>query len=201
MNSKPLKLHVGCGGVYLEGYLNIDAVGVDAKTHKDQLEINKTTLDKYFKKPYKKKQFAHNASVKNVVDVKAKCDDLNMFKDQTVDEILSVNLIDHFRFQDLPKVIKEWHRVLKPGGKLIVDVGDVIGNAKMLIEAKTKEETEWALRLMYCHSRNIYDSHHWGYSAKYLESLMKEWGFKQEWTKTDFIEHVYPSFQSCFIKL
>jgi len=27
---------------------------------------------------------------------------------------------------------------------------------------------------------------------------MAEWGFAQLWTRDDYIDHVYPSFQSCF---
>lgn len=195
-----VKLHLGCGGVYLDEYINIDTVGVYAKNHPTQLAINRTTLDNYFKTPYTKKQVAYNPKVRNVVDVKANCIDLSMFKDNEVDEILSVNLIDHFRYQDLPQIIEEWRRVLKKGGRLIIDVGDIKGNARMILDAKDDEELEWALRLTYCHSRNYYDSHHWGYYPEYLQKKMRSWGFKQLWTRRDFIEHAYPSFQSCFIK-
>lgn len=68
------------------------------------------------------------------------------------------------------------------------------------MNAANRDAIEWALRLIYCHSRDRYDSHHWGYTPDYLELLMQGWGFTQLWTKRDFIEHVYPSFQSCFVK-
>lgn len=114
--------------------------------------------------------------------------------------MLTVNLVDHLRFQDLPAAVSEWRRVLRPDGQLIVDVGDVRGNAELLLQADDRRAIEWALRLIFCHSRDRYDSHHWGYTPGYLEELMEEWGFAQLWTKRDFISHVYPSFQSCFAK-
>jgi hypothetical protein len=76
----------------------------------------------------------------------------------------------------------------------------VRGNAELLVAATDRDQLEWALRLMYCHSRDPYDSHHWGYTPEYLEELMAEWGFAQVWTRRDYIVHVYPSFQSCFVK-
>ena len=121
-------------------------------------------------------------------------------EDGTVDEILTVNLVDHLRLQDLPAAVAEWRRVLTADGILIVDVGDVYGNADLLLNAKDRESLEWALRLIYCHSRDPHDSHHWGFTPSYLAELMAEWGFTQVWTRRDFIEHVYPAFQSCFRK-
>lgn len=200
MKNKAVKLHLGCGEVYLDGYINIDGVGELASENPELVAEKITDVARYFKKPYKLELFGHDKRGRNVVDILADVTDLSEFDDNSADEMLSVNLIDHFRFQDLPDVMKEWRRVLKPGGSLIIDVGDAVGNAQKIVDAKTKEEMEWALRLMYCHSRDKYDSHHWGYSPKYLEQLMNEWGFTQLWTRTDYIEHVYPSFQSAFTK-
>ena len=113
LERSPLKVHLGCGEVYLRDWVNLDVVG-----------------------------------------------DLAMFVDSTVDELLTVNLIDHLRLADLPAAVAEWHRVLRPDGRLIVDLGDIRGNAEMLVAAETREELEWALRLTYCHSRDPFDSHH-----------------------------------------
>lgn len=196
------RLHLACGPVYLKNWINIDAKGELATENKELVKENITTIKHYFKKPYVKKILGHNKRGKIVVDIKADVLKLDMFEDETVDEILSVNLIDHLRFQDLPSALAEWNRVLKFGGKLIIDVGDVIGAAKMLIKAKTVDDTEWALRLIYCHSRDKYDSHHWGYFPKYLNWFMKSHSaFEEVWRKKNFIKHVYPNFQMCFKKI
>lgn len=195
---EPLRLHLGCGAVYLDRWVNVDAVGVRADEHPDLAREHATDLDNYFKRPYKRRELGHEEREFNVVDVHADVLSMPMFADDTVDEILTVNVVDHLRFQDLPVAVAEWRRVLKPTGSLIIDVGDARGNAELLVEAQTRDELEWALRLFYCHSRDPFDCHHWGYTPEYLRELMAEWGFVQLWTRDDWIDHIYPSLQSCF---
>lgn len=195
---EPLRLHLGCGPVYLAGWVNIDAAGVLATSHPDLARDHATDVANYFKRPYKRRDLGHHERETNVVDVHADVISLPMFPDDSVDEILTVNVVDHLRFQDLPVAVAEWRRVLRSSGRVVIDVGDARGNAELLVEAQTRDELEWALRLFYCHSRDPWDSHHWGYTPDYLQLLMAEWGFAQLWTRRDFIEHVYPSFQSCF---
>ena len=194
-----VKLHLACGPVYLKGWINIDAKGEPADKRPDLVKINSTTIKNYYKHSYVRKAFGHNKRGKIVVDIK--CNVLNLpFEWDSVDEILSVNLINHLRFQDFPKMIEEWYRVLKSGGTLIIDVDDILGHAKLLVEAKTKEEYEWIMRCIFCHSRDKYDHHFWGYTPIYLKQLLKEFNFKHVWTRRDFIKHVYPSFKICFQK-
>jgi predicted SAM-dependent methyltransferase len=187
------KLHLACGSVYLDGYVNIDIVGTkDPKV----IEQNKTTLKKYYKRAYSRGYVGRDIRPRVAVDVIADVVELP-YGDGSVDEILTVNLLDHLRRQDVPKALMEWRRVLKVGGKLIIDLGDIRGNAEEIFKAKTQEEYEWAIRLFYCHSRDPYDSHHWGYTGDYLEQILKEAGFKHLWTRNDYIVHAYPSFQIC----
>jgi len=197
------RLHLGCGPVYLEGYINIDAKGELASKNLELVEENKTILDKYYKNPYVKRILGHNKRGRIVVDIKA--DILKLpFKENSIDEILTVNVIDHLRLQDFPIAIKEWHRVLKPGGSLIIDVGDCVANAEMMVEASKahdeNESLEWALRLMYCHGRDKYDCHHWGYTPSYLGDLLAPYGFRSKWVRRNYIKHVYPAFQLCVDK-
>jgi predicted SAM-dependent methyltransferase len=43
------------------------------------------------------------------------------FNDNYADEILSVHVIEHFWRWEVSDILKEWIRVLKPGGKLILE--------------------------------------------------------------------------------
>lgn len=192
---KSLNLHLACGSVYLkEGWMNIDVKGELAKDNPELVKENSTDIEHYFKKPYVKKLFGHNKRGKIVVDMLANILELP-FDDRSVSKILTVNLIDHLKYQNLPEALTEWRRVLKSGGTLIIDVGDMRGNARKLVEARTREEIEWALRLIYCHSRDRYDSHHWGYDADYLGEILEENSFEIIDKQTDYIKHVYPAFQ------
>ncbi|MBU3912756.1 MAG: class I SAM-dependent methyltransferase [Nanoarchaeota archaeon] len=62
-------------------------------------------------------------------DIKASGDNLYMFKDNSLDYVISRDNLEHYI--DFIKTLKEWNRVLKPGGKLGItmpndDVIDVI---------------------------------------------------------------------------
>ena len=44
------------------------------------------------------------------------------FADGYADEILAVHVLEHLNRWDLPAVLKEWTRVLKPGGLMVVEL-------------------------------------------------------------------------------
>lgn len=45
--------------------------------------------------------------------------------DNKVDEIVAIHLIEHFPIQEVPNIVREWKRVLKPNGKLVLEFPDV----------------------------------------------------------------------------
>jgi ubiquinone/menaquinone biosynthesis C-methylase UbiE len=194
-----MKLHLGCGPVYLKGYLNCDLKGLPAKDYPELVEENITTVDNYFKAPFEKKLLGVNKKNKIVIDMKVDMRKIP-FKENSVEEILLVNVVDHIRFQEIPDCFDEWHRVLQPGGKLIIDVNEIRGSCEALLAAKTRKEFEWANRLIFCHARDENDSHHWGYTPEYLRELLEEHKFTHVWTKKTFIKHAYPALQICVKK-
>lgn len=195
-------VHLGCGTVYLQGYINVDYYGHSPIARPDMLEANQTTLAKYYRHPYKFIPFGQNHCRETVVDLQADALELP-FKNDSVDSILTVNMINHLRFQDVPKALKAWHRVLKPNGKLIVDVDDVVRMSQAVVEAKTTEQLEVALRYLYCHNRTPFDGHKWGFTAEYLKSIVEPFGFQFAWQNDRYIYHDagYPQFIECFTKI
>ena len=57
------------------------------------------------------------------------------YEDNSVDEIFSSHVIEHFDFWEAIKVLKEWHRVLKPGGILDIETPDMLGSCKRFINS------------------------------------------------------------------
>jgi SAM-dependent methyltransferase len=47
------------------------------------------------------------------------------FEDDTVDEIYASHVLEHLTWHEGMKALKEWYRVLKPGGQLTVAVPDI----------------------------------------------------------------------------
>ena len=58
------------------------------------------------------------------VDYVTSADKLDMFEDDSVDLIYSCHVLEHFPKYQTEDVLKEWHRVLKPGGILRLAVPD-----------------------------------------------------------------------------
>ncbi len=44
------------------------------------------------------------------------------FQDNSTDEIMAVHVCEHFYKHDIQNVLKEWRRVLKDGGKLVLEL-------------------------------------------------------------------------------
>ena len=68
---------------------------------------------------------------------------LKSYADNSVDEIRASHILEHFGFRDVPKVLEEWKRVLKPGGRIRIAVPDF---AK--ISATWEHEDAWVYVLM-----------------------------------------------------
>lgn len=57
------------------------------------------------------------------------------FPDNSIDEIRAYHLIEHFSFSKGLEVVKEWFRVLKPNGKLVLETPDFYHNCKKFVES------------------------------------------------------------------
>jgi len=188
------RLHLGNGTVYLKDWINIDICERLAKDFPELVERNSTTVENYYKFPFRANKD------NNVTDITMDVRKLK-FKNNSIDEMLCVNLIDHIKKEEFLEALKEWKRVLKKGGTLIIDVDDRKKQAEILTSAETIEEVEWALRLIYCDHAKEGRTHWWGYTPEYLKDILMKEGFKHVWTKTDYIVHdMYPNFQICVEK-
>ncbi|MFW5889426.1 MAG: glycosyltransferase [Bacillota bacterium] len=57
------------------------------------------------------------------------------FEDNSIDEISAYHLIEHFDFKQAFDVLKEWNRILKPGGKLVIETPDLYHTCKIFAES------------------------------------------------------------------
>lgn len=52
----------------------------------------------------------------NHIDYIANVNDLSMFQDNSIEEIYACHLLEHIKRSEVLDVLKEWYRVLTPGG-------------------------------------------------------------------------------------
>lgn len=72
------------------------------------------------------------------------------YEDNSVDEIKAFHIIEHFDWHKGNEVLKEWARVLKPGGKLWLETPDFYESCKQFIQVFEKNDGEGIAR-MYGH--------------------------------------------------
>src|SRR5437870_8578268 len=124
-----LRLHVGCGTVYLEGYVNLDVevpgYSYLAGERPDLADLNRTTVDRYYKREESRATLEGGPGGPQfcVVDRYARVDALP-YPPGSADEIRSVQVLEHVEMRRVPAVLRHWHEILKPGGLVHVDVPD-----------------------------------------------------------------------------
>lgn len=173
-----MRIHIGCGPVYLDGYVNCD-LEIEghhlAEDRPDLVELNITTVDNYYTKNITKQEFLagkfHKEGV--VVDKFASAFDLDTIEG-SIDEILAMQLFEHFTFAEGRELLDYWLKLLKPGGSVRLHVPDMQG---IFDEYQEQGDINWTLRQIYGSQKNGFGLHHSGYTRETLASLMEDIGF------------------------
>lgn len=167
-----MKLHLGCGSCYLTGYINVDAAPDYMAFHapKDVLKANSTTFENYYKHEFGKGTGITIADV--MADIKAL-----PFAENEAEQAIMLHVLEHFPKYELDCVLQEIRRVLKPSGEFIVGVPDLLGNAKLVCDAKTVDEEEWAVRLIDGTQKNKWFHHYCSFTHRTLLDLLSKNGF------------------------
>jgi SAM-dependent methyltransferase len=71
------------------------------------------------------------------------------FADEIADEISSHHALEHIPYRDFSKTLKEWFRVLKPGGRLDLGMPDVELVCKKFLSSGEDEKWRWFIYCMY----------------------------------------------------
>jgi SAM-dependent methyltransferase len=169
-----MKLHVGCGSVYLSGYVNIDGkVDYIAQNCPSSIvDSVETTFEKYYKYGFAKGPQITVADMEHDI-----CQCPMPFKSNSIDEIVMEQVLEHFPSYDVGRVINEIYRILKVGGIFITSVPDLKETAKLLYEAKMESEEDWAIRLIHGTQKNNFSHHYCGYTERTIKTLLSNHGF------------------------
>lgn len=105
--------------------------------------------------------------------------DLSRFPEGAFSEIYASHVLEHFDFKgDLEMVLKEWHRVLQPGGKLMVSVPDLERLCHLYLTPGLATDMRQKIMMMMfgAHADN-YDYHMVGLDDHSLAALLRQAGF------------------------
>ena len=106
--------------------------------------------------------------------------DLSRFPDGTFTEIYASHVLEHFDYQrQLPLVLKEWFRVLVPGGTLSLSVPDLDALVDMwhARDNYTADDRFFIMQMMFGGHVDAYDYHFAGFNEEILSRYLAEAGF------------------------
>lgn len=146
--NKRIKLHLGCGQKYMEGYINIDYPSAEHT-------VQKTSVADEF----------HDIRKLN-------------YEAGTIDEVRLHHVFEHFERFNACAYLASWNSWLKMGGKIHIEVPDFETTIKKNFNIINKSKFEGVgLRHIFGSQEASWAVHYEGYSEGKLRSLAALFGF------------------------
>ena len=114
------------------------------------------------------------------VDHICNANNLSQFEDNTFKEIYASHIVEHLDYKDeISSTLKEWIRVLTPGGRIYISVPDIDVLAELILlkEHLTIDEQFFVMRMMFGGHMDEYDYHIVGLNEMFLERFLIEAAF------------------------
>ncbi|MBE9041848.1 methyltransferase domain-containing protein [Oscillatoriales cyanobacterium LEGE 11467] len=117
------------------------------------------------------------------VDFIGNATNLEQFEENSVEAIYASHVLEHFHHSlnnELIVTLREWHRVLKPGGKLYISVPDLQTLCWLYLNPNlTPMERHYLMRIMFGAHSDEYDVHKVGFDFEILAMYLEEVGFEE----------------------
>ena len=114
------------------------------------------------------------------VDIIADASEYIPFKTGTFDKIHCAHVLEHVTRDKYKPMLREMHRVLKPGGSLYVEVPDFRGTIENLMKAFENNDADaihiWTTSV-YGKNEREGMAHHWGFYEGFLRREFRHQGF------------------------
>lgn len=108
------------------------------------------------------------------VDLVGDAVDLSRFESNSIGEVMASHLLEHFEYHRASAVLKEWHRVIEPGGKLYIAVPDFERAVELYHMTGLNE---WIVRFL-CGDQVYKTAYHYNlFDETRLTKLLKDAGF------------------------
>lgn len=187
--SWPLKIHLGCGGIRLDGYINIDITGSLASESPELAEVNRTDLRDYYARltgtslhlPIRRPTVVDR--IANLMDPP--------FPASTVDKIVCIQTLEHLAIYDVFTALTHWWNILKPEGVVVIAVPDMNGTLRWLGPDNDPATRDFAQRHLRGSMRDKYNFHRTWFNRQDLRWILEQNGFYRIEELQSF--HVYPA--------
>jgi predicted SAM-dependent methyltransferase len=105
------------------------------------------------------------------------------YADNSVDAVAAIHIIEHFYLWEVTDILQEWKRVLKPGGKLILELpcmDKVFWYIAKCIEQNVPMKERFSAWALWGDPYTMDEGmmHRWGYFIRDMSKLLTSAGFK-----------------------
>ena len=95
---------------------------------------------------------------------------------------MAIHVLEHFYEWEALDVLKEWRRILKPGGQLIVELPCMDKVFDYLVQCAAKKKPVFAQMSWWAlwgdpRYKSVEMTHKWGYSMQMLKTVLEQAGF------------------------
>lgn len=120
------------------------------------------------------------------VDHVTTVDNLSFAPDESVDLIYNCHVLEHFKRRDVPRVLREWFRVLKPGGILRISVPDFSALCEVY---RRYNDIKLVIGGLFGRQDYLYNIHYNVFDYVSLKQCLEEAGFTEvrqyHWRETE----------------
>lgn len=157
-----MKLHLGCGEQYLEGYRNID-----------------------------QPPSSHTVQAKSVADEHADLSALR-YPAGSIDEVRLHHVFEHFPRPVAIALVASWASWIRPGGRLHVEVPDLVRTARSALSPFASPRRRLVgIRHLFGSHEAPWAVHWEGWTAKTLGGVLEVCGFEVEKVRKTHWKHTY----------
>lgn len=133
-------------------------------------------------------------------DLKVDCTNLVEFENNSVDLIETHHMLEHLSFENVEKALKDWNRVLKLDGYLIITCPDITSIAILWVKLFFKKfftdvesEVNYVLKMIYGSQENEGMFHRSGFDKSHITYLLNKHNFNVVFSYTPYPLRPTPS--------
>jgi predicted SAM-dependent methyltransferase len=121
-----------------------------------------------------------NIQARPGVDHVGNCTDLSPFADASCSEIYASHVMEHLGYNgEIQQALKEFHRVLMPGGRVRISVPDLELLCRIFLHPQLTHPMRFhIMRIMYGGRTDPFDVHCVGLTEEFLGGFLVEAGFQ-----------------------